>query len=289
MAGPDSKEIELILEFRNKLSDLNLEDRFNTNHFLLRWIRARQHDLDQAEKMLRQHMKWRAENDVDNIMSLAVPENLIEEITIEFLGYDDENSPVVFVPAGSWDIKKILNMEENSTLLKFLNKFFQIMLQKMEGKFTPSGYPVTQFVIIIDHKGMSIWNTLNFRALDIRRQIIRMFEANLPETMKALYVVNCGAVYTTLFAILRPLLSAATVSKFNIFSTDESKWKPALLKKIPASVLNAQLGGTNFDTVKTAELMETTSCNMVQREGKLPLCESEIPLRERQEVDFGFE
>ncbi|CAG7720839.1 unnamed protein product, partial [Allacma fusca] len=53
MAAPSKEELELLSNFRSRLTDLNLTDDQSSDMFLLRWIRARENKLDQAEAMLR--------------------------------------------------------------------------------------------------------------------------------------------------------------------------------------------------------------------------------------------
>ncbi|CAG7679197.1 unnamed protein product [Allacma fusca] len=177
MASIDSKEIELISQFRQRVADLNLKGRFLDDHDLVRWIRARNHDLDQAEKMIRESMKWREVNDIDNILTWNPPPRFLKELPMEFLGYDDENSPIMVLPYG---------------------------------KKKPNGDPVTQYVIIVDHKGLAYRTLASVGAVDMSLQAVRSFEANQPETVKAMYQINANMVFAALFALIKPLMSANT-------------------------------------------------------------------------------
>ncbi|CAG7732641.1 unnamed protein product, partial [Allacma fusca] len=127
MASPDAKEFELISQFRERLTDLNLKGRFSGDHDLLRWIRARNHDLDQAEKMIRESMKWRETNDIENILTWNPPERFSKDLPMEFLGYDNENSPVVVMAYGKWDLKKCVDAGEKEEFVKYLDQLFELM------------------------------------------------------------------------------------------------------------------------------------------------------------------
>ncbi|CAG7679203.1 unnamed protein product, partial [Allacma fusca] len=195
MASPNTKEIELIPQFRAKVSDLNLESQFTTDHFLLRWIRARQHNLDLAEKMLREHIKYREENDLENILSWSPPEIFVQTLPFRFLGYDEDNSPVSVVSYDKFDLKQILELGEGHNYLKYMDYLFAVTLDRMEGKFTREGYPVTQFVCIEDRKGMSYRKLASLGAMDLELQMSRLVEANYPETMKIAFEINCNSVF----------------------------------------------------------------------------------------------
>ncbi|CAG7694879.1 unnamed protein product, partial [Allacma fusca] len=190
MSSPDSKEIELISQFRERVADLNLKGRLAEDHELLRWIRARNHDLDQAEKMIRESIKWREANDIDNILTWNPPERFLKELPLEFLGYDNENSPVVVAPYGKWDLKKCADLGEKEEFVKYCDQLFESMISKMEGKKTPNGDPVTQFVIIVDNKGLVYRTLASVGAVDMSLQAVRRFEANHPEVLKSMYQIN---------------------------------------------------------------------------------------------------
>jgi len=58
-----SKEQELILKLRNRVTDVVPEDLLYDDHFICRWIRARDLNLEKAEAMLRKSVEWYARND----------------------------------------------------------------------------------------------------------------------------------------------------------------------------------------------------------------------------------
>jgi hypothetical protein len=62
--------------------------------------------------------------------------------------------------------------------------------------------------------------------------------------MKTAYVVNAPKIFSILFALIKPILSARTLSKIQIFSSNSSKWKVALLNNIPADQIPVKYGGT---------------------------------------------
>ncbi|CAG7836499.1 unnamed protein product, partial [Allacma fusca] len=53
MARPTAEELILISKFRTRLNDLALSEEQRSDMQLVRWIRAREHSLDQAENMFR--------------------------------------------------------------------------------------------------------------------------------------------------------------------------------------------------------------------------------------------
>ena len=81
-------------------------------------------------------------------------------------------------------------------------------------------------------------------AINTIRELVRRYEANYPETLKTCYVVNASRVFQMLYSIVKPMLTARTLSKLQVFGSNEEQWKAVLLEKIPASELSVHFGGS---------------------------------------------
>ncbi len=73
---------------------------------------------------------------------------------------------------------------------------------------------------------------------------MRIFEATSPETLKTAYIVNTNSVFTTVFAMVKPLLSRRTLTKIRVYGRDNKTLQKALLEEIPADQLPVRYGGT---------------------------------------------
>jgi hypothetical protein len=107
-------------------------------------------------------------------------------------------------------------------------------------------------------------------------EVIRRFEANYPETLHTAYIINgedlrnncqlqffgqnlkyqigvcilvslfvASRVFAMLFALMKPFISARTLSKVKIYSSP-STWKPVLLKELPPDQIPSEFGGTRI-------------------------------------------
>ncbi len=76
---------------------------------------------------------------------------------------------------------------------------------------------------------------------------VRQFEANYPETLKSAYLINANKFVTIIFNIVKPLLSARTLSKVEIYDSNVPRWKSVLLNNIPPHALPVLYGGTKTD------------------------------------------
>ncbi|CAG7831269.1 unnamed protein product [Allacma fusca] len=217
MAAASPTELELIKQFRPKVKDLHLNDDLNSDMELLRWIRAREHDLEAAEKMLRKHIQWREETMYDQIGNWEVPAELKSYIHDEFIGYDRENSPIVFSELGKWNFKKLFQ-ESDSGVECFFNSRWKLIVRAtelMRAKRTSDGVPVTQMAIIMNFDGFSIRQT-TFQVLRAQSDVARLFEANFPEILKICVIYNVPWFFPKIFSFIKPFLSQKTFGKFHI-------------------------------------------------------------------------
>lgn len=86
-------------QFRNAVEDVKRPS--DTDAFLLRWLRARDFDVDKAERMYRHDLKWRKENGIDDMLrSYAAAEIVKENYPGGILYPCKDGRPLWVVPAG---------------------------------------------------------------------------------------------------------------------------------------------------------------------------------------------
>lgn len=122
-------------QFRRSVSDILRPE--HDDHFLLRWLRARQWNPDNAEKMLRevktsrlnlmqffielvslQSLKWREKWGVDDIESWESPAVFKDFIPHGTTGFDKEGSPIILIPFAGIDIWGILHSASKHDIIK---------------------------------------------------------------------------------------------------------------------------------------------------------------------------
>jgi hypothetical protein len=98
-----SQEISKLSQFRDRLSDLHLDKEIDDDYYLIRWLRARNLDLNKASEMLRTSLKWRKENGVDTILEDfkdSIPLKMKRLYPCGLFGEDKEGNMVLFFPVG---------------------------------------------------------------------------------------------------------------------------------------------------------------------------------------------
>ncbi|VDI56430.1 Hypothetical predicted protein, partial [Mytilus galloprovincialis] len=103
------KQSTALQKFRENVKDV-LEPEHD-DHYLLRWLRARNFDLKKSEDMLRKHLIWRKEEDIDNILRQKTPDVIENYYPGGHCGFDKDGSPVWIDPIGNIDPKGTIEEE----------------------------------------------------------------------------------------------------------------------------------------------------------------------------------
>ena len=89
---------------------------------------------------------------------------------------------VCVMPFGKWNLRKLMQLGQRDNYIRYSDQMFEKLLDKMKGKTTPSGLPVSQFTILVDTDQLSMRTLACLRAIDVIMESMRRFEANHPGT-----------------------------------------------------------------------------------------------------------
>ncbi|OXA39357.1 Protein real-time [Folsomia candida] len=102
-------EYQKLIEFRAKVQNLLQTEYQKDDSFLIRWLRARDLNLIRAEEMLRASLKWRQDNDVDNILKCDdIPEEVKKMSPVAYSGISTEGYATFVVPFGRHDTRYLV-------------------------------------------------------------------------------------------------------------------------------------------------------------------------------------
>jgi len=249
MAAPDKKEIELIEKFRENLLNLDLCDEALSDVNLVRWLRARNHVLKDAETMFRDYLKWFDEVDLESIFKHEIPEEVSDIFKQPICGLDYDGCPITLLSFGQINLVKLMKehkeltnlygiqvLERNSHLVR------EMMTRQNNDKFI-------QISTIADGEGLC-WS--HFTSADAIQCIVThssTFEAYYPETASKIIVINAPRAFTLLWNIVKPFVSQKTLEKFQIYGKDRVQWQEAIFKLAPKESLPKKYGGILPDDV----------------------------------------
>ncbi|KAI9561415.1 SEC14-like protein [Daphnia sinensis] len=236
-------------QFREAVKDCTLPD--SDDVYLLRWLIARDFDVAKAEKMLRNSLEWRKKNGVDAMIEdTESPEVMTKYFAVGHTGADKYKSYTLTIRYGAIDLKGILL----SVKRKDYSKYVIGNLEKsiLEAKSNPERYTLSptsigQCTVILDMAGFSMRHLTYKPALDVGFEMLQWNEANYPESLRRVFVINAPKIFSILYSLSKPFMHEKTRNKVRIYGHDADQWKAALLEEFDPEELPACYGGTLTD------------------------------------------
>ncbi|KAM8817106.1 SEC14-like protein 4 [Rhynchonycteris naso] len=234
---------ETLARFRDNLQDLLPTMPKTDDYFLLRWLRAQKFDLKKSEDMLRKHMEFRKQYDLDNIFTWQPSEVIQQYDSGGLCGYDYEGCPVWFEIIGNLDPKGLLLSASKQELLRRRIRACELLLRECERQTQKLGRKIETMNMVADMEGLSLkhlWKP----AVEVYQQFFVILDANYPETLKNLIVVRAPKLFPVAFNLVKPFMSEETRKKVVILG---GNWKQELSKFISPDQVPMEFGGTMTD------------------------------------------
>ncbi|GBM53857.1 SEC14-like protein 2 [Araneus ventricosus] len=268
------EEQAVIEELKRRTTDCVTSKMLEDNYLFYRFAKARDFNLAEAESMLRKHVCWRKEFQIDTILTdYKPPEVLVKYVPYCHLCFDKEGCTVLYVDCGRLDHRGLWNCAKKQDLLQYLSYSLEqekdavLKLNKKFGKHI--------FVAIFDFENLPYAAVTHMKSLQYCLYFSKAYIDNCPETLKCAFVINAPFYFLWGFAVLKQVLPATIVKKVQIYGT--VGWREELLKLIDGDVLPAFMGGNKTDPdgnphcktfVKRAEPIPK-SCYMTNERKKL--------------------
>ncbi|KAG8195975.1 hypothetical protein JTE90_028949 [Oedothorax gibbosus] len=226
-------------------NDLNEEMKKDTNLFI-RFLRARDFNVDLAEAMLRNHLTWRKTFQVDSILTSYVPDEVpVKYIPIARMGFDKDGCPVIYFAFGNMDGKGILKCVTKNSCVKSVVKLFEEDLVAMKNQSIKLGKPIEHWSYILNFEDYNFSKATHKGTIEALISLFVIYESNYPERLKGAYIINASIYFNMIFQIIKPLLSGTTLKKVRIYGKDG--WQEDVSKLMHPQDLPAFLGGKKTD------------------------------------------
>ncbi|ESP04007.1 hypothetical protein LOTGIDRAFT_212187 [Lottia gigantea] len=210
---------------------------------ILRFLRARDFNIDKAREMLVHSMAWRKLHNIDNLLDTYTPSPAMQSYYPGGWHYSDkEGRPLYILRLGQMDVKGLMKSAGEEAILKHVLSVNEEGLRRAEGATNKRGYPVSACTCIVDLDGLSmrhVWRP-GVRAL---LRIIEIVEANYPETMGRLLIVRAPRVFPVLWTLVSPFIDENTRKKFMIYGGNDYNGPGGLIEFIDKQYVPDFLGG----------------------------------------------
>ncbi|CAG7815173.1 unnamed protein product [Allacma fusca] len=229
--GATIEELDKVSKFRTRVGKIYPEP----DEKLLPWLRARDLDLVKAEQMLRRHLIWRRNNEIENLKHWRSPKVFFPYMQF---GFDKEGCPVFLMPIGRWEIRSAIESGDIVPALRFIYQALETIIS------STNKTGIYQGTVICDFDGFGYRQIAHRTVLQGMLEVLRVFEANYPEVLKAAYVINAPTIFNYLFTLIKPLLNSRTLAKVQIFGPNKQKWQEVILRQIDADQIPPFWGGS---------------------------------------------
>ncbi|EPY80184.1 hypothetical protein CB1_000760010 [Camelus ferus] len=143
-------------QFRENVQDVLPALPNPDDYFLLRWLRARNFDLQKSEAMLRKYMEFRKTMDIDHILDWQPPEVVQKYMPGGLCGYDRDGCPVWYDIIGPLDPKGLLFSVTKQDLLKTKMRDCERILHECDLQTQRLGRKIETIVMIFDCEGLGL-------------------------------------------------------------------------------------------------------------------------------------
>ncbi|KAJ3222959.1 cytosolic factor, phosphatidylinositol/phosphatidylcholine transfer protein [Clydaea vesicula] len=232
-----------LTEFKTLLTTLNIYDseKYDDN-LLLRFLRARKFNLEDTKVMFENYHNWRCEFGVDKLISeFEFPEYpVVKKYYPRYYHKCDKlGRPVYYELVGEIDVTQLFKVTTVERMIQnHVLEYEKLVNYRLPACSKKVGRYLEQSTTILDLKGVSISSFSS--VYNIVKQISAISSNYYPEMMGKMYIINSPFLFTTVWALVKPLLDEVTVNKIHILGYS---FKDKLLESIDAENLPKVYGG----------------------------------------------
>ena len=149
---------------------------------VLRFLRARDFDIQQTHTFLTTHLEWYTQTKPDSITLNDVSTTALESGFVRYLGSSDDTSPVLLVRLALWNPHEYTKEEFQNYLI-----YLFVMIQQ-----TMSNGGKTKGIVLVDLSGWSIWMV---SYLGYLRAAVDITQNQFPERLRRVMLFNAPYIF----------------------------------------------------------------------------------------------
>lgn len=223
---------------------------------LLRFLRARDFNVEKAREMLSASLIWRKKHGVDKILSDYVLPSVVRD---HFPGgwhhRDREGRPVFLLRLGQMDAKGIIRSIGEEGLTKLTLHICEEGIRLTEESSHSLNTPISTWTMLLDLEGLNmrhLWRP-GVKAL---LHIIEICESNYPETLGRVLIIRAPRVFPILWTLVCPLIDETSRGKFLFYAGSDFNLTPGgLMEYLPQENVPDWLGGPSVTGIPEGGLV----------------------------------
>ena len=223
-----SEEQQQALEvFKKTIKEENLtNDPRYDDYYLLRFLRARQFDIEKTLLMFKTFLDWRVEHRADEAMVIYHCPNVEKAKSMYKHGYhgtDLEGRPFYIDQPCQFDIDQLLEVVDRDELYTYyVREYEKLLHMKFPACSQAAGKKIEQSFSLLNVDGFTM-GKLKEKSREFIKIAISIGSDNYPEIMYKTYIVNAPFLFKGAWAIIKPFIDEKTRKKISIIGTSYTK------------------------------------------------------------------
>ncbi|XP_043195394.1 SEC14-like protein 1 isoform X2 [Amphibalanus amphitrite] len=229
-----------LIQLRTMVSEL-VKGKTPGDATLLRFLRAREFHVERAREMISASLVWRKKYQVDRILQEYQSPSVVRD---HFPGgwhhSDRDGRPLYVLRLGQMDVKGLIKSIGEEGLLKLVLHICEEGLRLAEEATMREGRPICSWTLLADLDGLNmrhLWRP----GIKCLLRIIEIMEANYPETMGRVLIIQAPRVFPILWTLVSTFIDERTRDKF--LFCDDDDFEHGLKVYIPEQHIPVFLGG----------------------------------------------
>eukprot|EP00117_Sycon_ciliatum_P026172 scpid62048/ scgid4369/ SEC14-like protein 3; 45 kDa secretory protein len=238
------KQSAALLKLRECVADVKDQFEEDDDYYYLRWLRARNFDVEKTEKQLRDHIVAMDTWKFSTVLDWEAPLVIQKYLTGRLHGYTREGQPVFWERVGRLDLRGVVRAATRDDTVRYRVRQGLEMMQGMKAQTEKLGRRIDTCVVIYDMEGLSIQKHFAPKGIQYVVEMVKVFEANFPEILEAVYIVNVPSIFDLAYNIVKPFLNEVTRKKVTPIPGAPEVCYERLRELIEPSILPACYGGS---------------------------------------------
>ena len=197
--------------------------------FLLKFIRAKSHNMGRVEEMISRYCMARNKFKANfkNSLPSTCMDTFSHQIQTMLLHRDIQARRVFIFRVGKWD-PALVSKED-----LFSANYLCLELMAREPKTQISG-----IIAVVDMAGLS-WSHWMQMSMDYIQSMVGMVQNSFPIRFKEIHIINESPIFQVAFALVKPFLTEKMKQRLQFHGCCQE----SLHRSVPANILPEELGG----------------------------------------------
>jgi len=230
-------------DFKAMLKEKNeFKEAEHTDHLLLRFLRARDFDLNKTYEMFSNCEKWRESIKIKDLCkNFEFPEE--EEVHKLYPRFyhkvDKFGRPIYIEQLGPLDLKKLFNVTTEEKMINHhVYEYEKLIHKRFPACSKRAGYHIETSCTIMDLKKVGLFQFA--KAFSFIKSSSVIAQDYYPEMLGQMFIINAPLLFTSTWKLITPLLDPVTVKKIKILG---GKYENEIFEVIDPENFPKFLGG----------------------------------------------